>query len=272
MPTDPLVCAILLTRDRPAMARRAVECFRAQTYQAKHLLVLDTGKESPFGWITRDNSGSLDCGSIGGCHRPELCGLSVGALRNWVNGLSISGILFHFDDDDISHPNRIAEQVALLQSSGADCVGYNEVLFWREELHEPSRIVSCHCGERYPRSGAPCPNCHTYPDGEAWLYSNRSPAYAVGASLCYWRRTWERHPFPDMQVGEDRTFLQSIRNAGGGVVGVTSIPAAEPGWEKAPRLIQSIHGANTSAAVDPKSDNWRRVPEWDAYARERFAL
>ena len=40
-------------------------------------------------------------------------------------------ILVHLDDDDYSHPNRIAEQVVLLQSSGADCVGYREMLFWQ---------------------------------------------------------------------------------------------------------------------------------------------
>ena len=41
-------------------------------------------------------------------------------------------ILIHWDDDDYSHPNRIAEQVALLKSSGADVVGFSEMLSWRE--------------------------------------------------------------------------------------------------------------------------------------------
>ena len=67
-------------------------------------------------------------------------------LRNFAgeaNGPAwMPEILIHWDDDDYSHPNRIAEQVALLQSSGADAtVGFREMLFWREDalpgLREP---------------------------------------------------------------------------------------------------------------------------------------
>lgn len=42
---EPLVCAVMLTRDRPKLAKGAVECFRAQTYPAKELLIWDTSHE-----------------------------------------------------------------------------------------------------------------------------------------------------------------------------------------------------------------------------------
>ena len=72
--THPLVCAIMLTRDRPAMAARAVECFRRQTYERKFLVVFDTSKHVVA--LTQFPE------SEGHCWLPELRAKSIGALRN----------------------------------------------------------------------------------------------------------------------------------------------------------------------------------------------
>ena len=155
---EPLVCCIMLTRDRPAMARRAVECFRAQTYERASMICLDTG--------AGDNV------SVQHYHMPMWADRSIGALRNEANAMVGSAdIIAHWDDDDWSHPHRLAEQVALLQASGADVVGYRDMLFWDQ------------------RPGAFC---------GAWLYSNPlTRGYALGTSLMYWRKTWKRCPFDD---------------------------------------------------------------------------
>ena len=136
--------------------------------------------------------------------------------------------------------------MVLLQSSGADCVGYREMLFWKQ------------------------------PDGEAWLYSNRDPRYCLGTSLCYWRKTWERKPFEATSQGDDHLFTLGLK-----CVSVTSIfdvhndpyidvlPNGEA--DKTPRMIARIHAGNTSNAYDPadmrKASEWKRVPEWDSHAR-----
>ena len=157
----------------------------------------------------------------------------------------------HWDDDDYSHPNRIAEQVALMQSSGADCVGYREMLFWRET---PQAIKDQYAGE-------------------AWMYSNQKPGYALGTSLCYWRKTWERKPFAATSKGEDLQFITGLK-----CVGRSSIEGCAPGSiaEAEPRMIARIHGSNTSTAYDPRKMEaesrlanplWRRVPEWDEHCR-----
>ena len=48
-----MVCAILLTRDRPEMAARAIQSFREQTYGNVLLFVLDTSEKctpgTPYG-------------------------------------------------------------------------------------------------------------------------------------------------------------------------------------------------------------------------------
>jgi hypothetical protein len=40
--SEPTVCCIMLTKDRPALAARAVRCFRQQTYERKRLLIVNS--------------------------------------------------------------------------------------------------------------------------------------------------------------------------------------------------------------------------------------
>lgn len=253
--TEPTVCAIMLTADRPELARRAVECFRRQTYPAKRMMILDTGKR-PCGLesVHCDQIGYFDC-SVAQREQPR----TIGELRNMASECAIStDILIHWDDDDWSHPNRIAEQVALLQSSGADCVGYREMLFWREEsAYEDAPACYADAWGKRP--------------AQAWLYSNPNHGYALGTSLCYWRKTWERKPFAATSQGEDLQFITGLK-----VSGVPSIGAKIRGEPGEPRMIARIHGGNTSTAYSPrkmeaeaKAANpvWRRVPEWDTHCR-----
>lgn len=237
--TEPLVCCVMLTRDRPGMARRAVECFRAQTYKTKILVAWDTGGLPDIGlsFQLAQNEWTVE----------DVPDYSIGELRNraarWVTDgpHPLPDVLIHWDSDDWSHPNRIAEQVALLQQSGKECVGYNEMLFWRE------------------------------PHGEAWLYRNANPRYCVGTSLCYWRAAWERRPFPDLPkngegTGEDTAWLREVDSLGLGLRAY--------GYE--PRMIASIHGGNTmpyniEELVANGSREWTRVP-WDDYCREKMRL
>lgn len=255
--SEPSVCCIMLTRDRPTLARRAVECWDKQTYENKTLLVLDTGDES-CGYLG-DYDGVLH-------HWADLSlqAWPIGKLRNEANRRSgfakvdgfttmlreggMPDIFVHWDDDDWSHPSRIAEQVALLQSSGADCVGYRECLFWRD--------------------GASA-GVHTIP-GEAWLYQNGDKRYCIGSSLCYWRKAWESRPFsetngPKPRVrGEDRVFIDGLN-----CVGTVSTLLTETDYE--PRMICRIHAGNAHnypveeyAASGP---HWKRVQQWDDYCR-----
>jgi glycosyltransferase involved in cell wall biosynthesis len=212
------------------MAKRAVECFRKQTYQNKRLYVYDTGK-------TPCTDSLPDCFPDFSViyHRGIDQGLTIGALRNRANWWGIRGasdrdpdadIIVHFDDDDLSHPSRISEQVALLQASGKQCVGYRSVLFLDER------------------------------NGEAWKYMNNDPRYCIGSSLAYYRATWERKPFKDISRGEDRELLRDIES-----IGVDSIVDGDP------RMVCSIHAGN-HVAYQTTSANWTRVPLWDSRLRE----
>lgn len=262
---NPSACATLLTADRPEMTRQAIECFRAQTYENKRLLILDTGKSRNDAHVYIGNHGQPENERL--LWNPAAKE-TIGELRNLAASMTDADIIVTFDSDDWSHPNRIAEQVALLKSSGADVVGYNSMLFWREPQE-------CECGAlpRHKDRGD---------TGEAWLYSNSNPQYALGTSLCYWRHVWERKPFEATSMGEDDRFLRGLK-----VAPVTSIfdksgpPPDFAGiagaWARgaAPRMIARIHTSNTSTAYSPrkmeKAREWRRVSEWDKYCQGVFA-
>ncbi len=249
--SEPLVCAILLTKDRPKMALRAYRCFEEQT-QAHRIIILDSGR--PFTPNhCREVTSRTCCMNVAG-----QAARSIGELRNLAVRHAVAqfspDIFIHFDDDDVSHPNRIAEQVAHLQRSGADVVGYNEMLFWRS-----------------PRFTAP---------GEAWLLKNRNAHW--GTSFCYWRKTWERKPFLDLPkradaTGEDFQWAMGLRletePGFRGVDGTRYDSEPEQGKQEVePRLICSILGGNTMDYSDLTGPSWSRVPEWDAYCAERMKL
>jgi hypothetical protein len=233
--SDPSVCAVMLTRDRPEMARSAVERFRSQTYPHRKLLIWENGTPR----LLRKEMAL----------REYLCvdePLVIGQLRNRANEYACSGegfprpdILIHWDDDDWSHPSRIADQVEFLQASQVDCVGYRKMLFWRQE------------------------------ERQAWLYNNPDPRYCLGTSLCYWRGAWERRPFEATSQGEDALFTAGLNCRGLGV------PNSKYGIAREPRMIARIHPGNTSNAYAPAKmaewAEWSRAPGWDAYCEEKMA-
>jgi len=286
MSEQPTVCCVMLTRDRPELAAKAVECFRRQTYENKHLLAYNNGQED------------LNFGSATDCveyvdRSPLSCmgALTIGDMRNKaIRQVPGAQIIIHWDDDDWSHPNRIAEQVAFLQMSGADVVGYNQMLFWRDP--------PCKCDDTTP---------HGIDGSGAWLYTAAAGLTpALGTSLCYWRKTWERKPFnpalPKASGGmsEETEFLRGLKCVAIGARGEPFQHVSEPSrWKNAlgfdrppdyladylilndPRMIARIHGSNfgkydienqIARGCNAKpGEGWARVPEWDDRVREILA-
>jgi glycosyltransferase involved in cell wall biosynthesis len=275
--TNPTVCAIMLTRDRPELAKRAIECFGKQTYKNKRLYILDQSFHRLYAIGTTESEPGVFYDHCTQAH------FTIGSLRNAaIAQAGTADIIVHFDDDDWSHPNRIAEQVVLLQATGADCVGYNEMLFWR--TFPGAAPVPCPAGNHlifvrksgsivshYAAANRACTANETQ-FGEAWLYNGtRGGVPALGTSLCYWRKTWERHHFANETQGVEDHWLREKN-----VVGVSVFaPGKDP--TSNPRMIARIHGGNTSNAYDLEkhvaqgSREWKRVPSWDARVREILA-
>jgi hypothetical protein len=212
----------MLAAGRPEMVARAIRSFEAQTYSGKcELLIFDTG--TPF----LDLPLLPPC--VGHVMTNRLPNDTIGSLRNDANGTAIDAeVIVHWDSDDLSHPQRIEEQVAFLESSGADAVGYSDMAVW---------------------------NGH-----EAWRYAHpMRTTYCIGATLCYWRRVWEKRPFKNTSKGEDFQFASGIKTAA-----ISSFLAE-------PRFIAGVHGGNTCMRVPKQSTEWKRAPMFDEYCRTRMS-
>ncbi len=277
--SEPLVCCVMLVNGRPEMVRRAVASFRAQAYERKWLLIANNGPDITDTSLAADNIWIF---TMRRKHEPR----TIGAYRNEANGFSAiaempietGSIIAHWDSDDWSHPNRLAEQVALLQAgepAGVECVGYNEAVFWDERLTTMRAYA--------PIGSAEAQDFDTH---KAWIYRYANPTYALGTSLMYWRRAWERKPFDDINHGEDERFRLAHRTVGVSSLGesgsmVKMADVSVHGGPKMytpilgtePRLIVSIHAGNTSK-FDPAANRatCKRVPEFDEYCREAMRL
>lgn len=158
-----LVSCIMPTKDRRPFIARAVECFFAQTYEKKQLVVLDNGE--PIADLLPKDS------RIKYARMPGK--QTTGALRNLCCQLADGEFIAHWDDDDWSHPDRLAEQVEALGDK--QVTGYRSIFF-----HGPG--------------------------SEAYRYTGPKQ-FAVGASLLYRRAWWQGNRFPAQQVGEDSAFV-----------------------------------------------------------------
>jgi glycosyltransferase involved in cell wall biosynthesis len=154
------------TSNRPKYVKQAIACFQAQTYPEKELIILDSGTPIKANWPRNVFY-----------HRIDGTGLTLGELRNAACRLSHGELIAHWDDDDYSHPKRLAEQVRFLRSTDADVVGYRSMHFVCEETKK------------------------------AWLYRNED-VYALGTSLLYTRDYWRSNKFPKKDAGEDYEFIE----------------------------------------------------------------
>lgn len=253
MTDQPTVTAIMLANGRPKMLARAVHSFIAQDYLNKRLLIWNTGTDEE-GMIV-SSPGIQEVMFKGR-------GMTIGALRNEANGYAANGadILMHWDDDDWSHPQRMKEQVAMLKATGMECVGYREMLFWKQS---PYPFGTSLVSPLIP--------------GEAWLYTAETKDYCLGTSLCYWRGAWDRHPFPDSPkrtasggfdggTAEDLLWQREVTHEA-----FSTLHFVDESGKVEPRMIAGIHGGNSLSQITVGSVCWRRKPEWDAYCAEQFA-
>ncbi len=187
----PLVCCICPSH-LPGYAERAKACFDAQTYENKL-------------WLPMDTRG---------------LNMTVGAIRNSMlrHLLVDAPLIAHFDHDDWSAPTRVSEQVAFMERTGAQVVGYGDMPFYDV-------------------------------DRDAVLfYDSRNPRYALGTSLMYRREAWEREPFPDKTPedthwcgngsGAGKVFSQSSFGAVMGGDGLLHVCRLQ--------MVQTIHKGNAS--------------------------
>ncbi len=179
---EPLVCCIL-PYHTPEYFVQAVRCFHSQTYEYKELIAADTSRLK----------------------------ITIGAIRNnLVSNTTRNCLIAHWDHDDWSAPDRLAQQVEVMRAHDCAITGYHDLPFY--DVDE-DRVL---------------------------FYQSNMTGYAVGTSLLYRREVWERTPFPDKSMGEDASWQHAVRRQQGhAVVSTSSVVDGKP------LMVGRMHGGNT---------------------------
>lgn len=209
------------TKDRLRYLPRAIRCFQAQTYQSKELLILDDGDESAEALVSKYDDPQI---------RYARCSHSgtLGAKRNLACDQARGEYIAHWDDDDWSHPNRLATMLVGVPSqlAGAGAVsGFRQCFFWDESR------------------------------SHGHLYTG-APNYVLGTSLFYRKDWWERNKFPHLQLGEDNKFVKAARSVLRVLDGVGMMVATTHRNGTSPRSLDRRHWQPVERAAIPE-DYWK---------------
>ena len=133
MSADPLVSIIVPVRNGERFIRRTLESALTQTYHPIEIIVVDDGSTDRTAPIV-DALASCDkrCNLIRRSHS------GVSASRNFGVSQARGALIAPLDADDLWHPQKIARQVAVMQSSSAT-VGL--VYCWTIEIDEDDIII-----------------------------------------------------------------------------------------------------------------------------------
>lgn len=171
----PLVSCIMPTSNRQKFIPFALTYFLNQNYPNKELIIVDDGKNSIAPLIP--NHSDIKYFYI------EQLG-KIGYKRNYACEKAKGEIIMHWDDDDWYAHDWISRQVNFLIKSGADICGIRHIHYYSTFMNTLWQ------GDAHNRNN---------PNSKKWL---------SGATLAYWKSFWEKHPFKDLQKGEDEDFVQ----------------------------------------------------------------
>lgn len=175
-PADPqagdalTVSCLMVTRDRVALAKRAIRCYASQTHPILELVVVNDGDERCRLALERYVA-ELDLPGVRFVH-PATDDLPLGELRNVSMAAASGDVWCQWDDDDCSHPDRIRLQLAeMLRKDARACfltdhlqyLQDDEALVWvdwtlggrsgREQLLPGTLLMYADDRFRYPEAG-----------------------------------------------------------------------------------------------------------------------
>ena len=108
----------MVTRNRAALARRALLCLRNQTWPNLDLVIVDDGEES-YESLVAEFEDDFPIHYHRMKPNPEL---KLGGLRNLSEDLAEGEYLVQWDDDEWFHPDRISYQMETLREQNLDAV------------------------------------------------------------------------------------------------------------------------------------------------------
>ncbi len=135
----PLVSCLMVTKNRVALAERAIRCFVAQTYPHTELVIIDDGDQNYSEMLGRYR----DAADIRYLRVPAKATTYLGDLRNMSLDAARGEYCAQWDDDEWYHPTRLQRQVDALHDQELDAVVLKETLMhvdMPELAHKPYRV------------------------------------------------------------------------------------------------------------------------------------
>lgn len=126
-PSRPLVSCLMVTRGRLFPGRFAVDCFRAQTWDARELLLVCDGPGSEI---------ERYCAALGDARirivypAAGTAPASLGALRNLALREARGEWVCQWDDDDLYHPDRLGLSLRVTLALQADALFLSRWMLW----------------------------------------------------------------------------------------------------------------------------------------------
>ncbi|CAE7524054.1 unnamed protein product [Symbiodinium natans] len=190
------------------------ECFAAQSWRDKELVVLEThqGRARPSEFFH-----SLGCENVVYVSLEGDC--SIGCKRNLGIFLASGQVIVNFDDDDIYGPGYISSMVQVLQRKNLVALTLSAWYDFDTRLNR--------CGFVDPEALTDLDLAATNVSAMAKTELQRlrrsgveGAVYGYGFSYVHLREPALQHPYPDTKMCEDVNFMLQLRDAFGPRVGL----------------------------------------------------
>ncbi len=179
MPPNDLVTCVMVTRDRPQLARRAIHCFLSQTYSPRELLIVNDGDLSYGDVIPHELPAGV---TITELHIETEESNTLGELRNLALDKAHGEFVAQWDDDEWYHSERLEIQISAIEQSHKAA----SALKWTLMHIDSDELVN-----------------HPF----------RADAGLATPGTIVHRRTRAR--YPAQRKGEDSVFIRSVKDMGG---------------------------------------------------------
>jgi UDP:flavonoid glycosyltransferase YjiC (YdhE family)/GT2 family glycosyltransferase len=124
----PRISCLMVTHGRAHLALRAIHCFRTQTYPNRELIIVDDDPDDRLARALPD----INDPRIVHIRLPDE-GRTLGDLRNVAVQHASGTFIAQWDDDDLSDPERLAIQMAAINTFHAEaCMLQRHTLWWPE--------------------------------------------------------------------------------------------------------------------------------------------
>ncbi|HET6256502.1 MAG TPA: glycosyltransferase family A protein [Puia sp.] len=134
MEAAPLISCLCVTRGKPKLLSRAIECFMGQSYSRKEMVLVYEDDDPE----TKKIASGLNCDAIRCIEVNAKPKLTLGELRNLAIHESRGELFCQWDDDDWYHSQRLEMQMGCIKTSYKPaCVLVNWIIFdqLREEAY-----------------------------------------------------------------------------------------------------------------------------------------